>query len=114
MRLGRGGRARAARARARAGRVVITDGARPTTVAHHPGSAPADEYAARPVASSEIVDSNGCGDAFAGAFLAAHALGKNTADCVHAAHWAAALVVQQRGCSFPDAPPSFAWRHGTL
>ena len=94
---------------ARGGRVVITDGARPTTVSHHPGALPAEVYAVPPVASAEVVDSNGCGDAFAGAFLAAHALGKDTASCVRAAHWAAALVIRQRGCSFPESPPRFAW-----
>jgi adenosine kinase len=49
---------------------------------------------------TNIVDSNGAGDAFVGGFLAFTAKGASTLAAVEAGHWAAAHVIQRSGCSF--------------
>ena len=41
--------------------------------------------------------------AFVGGFLAQLALGQPLAKCVDAGHWAARVVIQRPGCSYPDA-----------
>ena len=42
------------------------------------------------------------GDAFAGAFLAQLLQKRPVEDCVHAAHWAARLVIQRSGVALPE------------
>lgn len=48
-----------------------------------------------------IVDTNGAGDAFAGGFLSQYMPGKSLDKCMKAGHYAAALVIQRRGCQYP-------------
>jgi adenosine kinase len=50
----------------------------------------------------KIVDTNCAGDTFAGAFLASLSLGKNIDESVKAANYAASIVIQDHGCSFPE------------
>ena len=35
--------------------------------------------------------------------------GKDVAECVRAGHYAAGIIVQRGGCTFPDKPLGFAW-----
>jgi hypothetical protein len=35
--------------------------------------------------------------------------GKDVAECVRAGHYAAGVIVQQNGCTFPAKPYGFAW-----
>lgn len=48
-----------------------------------------------------IIDTNGAGDAFAGGFLSKFVKGKHLEECVKAGHWAAAMIIQKRGCQIP-------------
>jgi adenosine kinase len=54
------------------------------------------------------VDTNGAGDAFVGGFLSQLVAGKDTAECVRAGNYAANVVIQRSGCTFP-AKPAFRW-----
>jgi adenosine kinase len=53
------------------------------------------------VDEENIIDTNAAGDAFAGGFLSQYMPGKNLEECMKAGHWAAALVIQRRGCQYP-------------
>ena len=55
-----------------------------------------------PLAKQSVVDLAGAGDAFAGGYLSQLLLGRPAVDCVHAAHFAARLVIQRQGCSVPN------------
>jgi adenosine kinase len=48
-----------------------------------------------------IIDTNGAGDAFAGGFLSRYVKGNSLEECAKAGHWAAAIVIQTRGCQLP-------------
>ena len=53
---------------------------------------------------SKIVDTNGAGDAFVGGFLAYLAKGKDLEAAVQAGHYAAGVIIQHSGCTFPPKP----------
>jgi adenosine kinase len=78
--------------------VVFTQGCEPTLIACN---GVITEYAVDPLSKELLVDTNGAGDAFVGGFLAQLAKGKEMAECVRAGHWAARIVIQRSGCSFP-------------
>lgn len=48
-----------------------------------------------------IVDTNGAGDAFAGGFLSRFVKKEPLDKCMKAGHWAAAVIIQTRGCQIP-------------
>jgi len=48
-----------------------------------------------------LVDTNGAGDAFVAGFLSQLALNKPISECVQAGHWAAGIIIQNPGCTFP-------------
>ncbi|CAF1290063.1 unnamed protein product, partial [Didymodactylos carnosus] len=50
----------------------------------------------------KIVDTNGCGDAFVGGFLAYLSLEKAPDECVRAGAYCAYESLHQTGCTFPD------------
>ncbi|MDI4481807.1 adenosine kinase [Moraxella lacunata] len=77
--------------------VVITNGANPTTVADKDGINIYD------VPSADVVDTNGAGDNFAGAFLYALAQGADYGACVALAGAVASRVVSQFGARLPKA-----------
>lgn len=77
--------------------VVVTNGALPTTVADQEGIR---QYE---VPSARVVDTNGAGDNFAGAFLYALSLGKDYASCVALAGKVAGAVVAGFGARLPKA-----------
>ena len=79
---------------------VITQGKEPTLVAQG-GSVTKHEVP--PVAASDIVDTNGAGDAFVGGFLAAFIKGKGTADCCKAGNHAASVIIKTAGTALPDS-----------
>jgi len=58
-------------------------------------------YAVDHLAKELLVDTNGAGDAFVGGFLSQLLLGRPYADCVKAGHWAARVIIQRSGCTFP-------------
>jgi adenosine kinase len=54
------------------------------------------------VNEDDIVDTNGAGDAFAGGFLSKYMPGRSLDECMKAGHYAAAIVIQKRGCQYPQ------------
>ena len=53
------------------------------------------------IPNEEIVDSNGAGDAFAGAFIGKLILGGNIKTCVKAGQWLAGLCLRSNGPAYP-------------
>ena len=61
-----------------------------------------DEYPIAPIAPTDIKDTNGCGDAFVGGFLARLLCQHPVVDCIHRGHYAAHAVLQHWGCNYPS------------
>ncbi|KAI5477755.1 adenosine kinase [Pseudohyphozyma bogoriensis] len=83
--------------------VVITQGSSSTVVASSNTASAAPTTKTYPVTlldSSEIVDTNAAGDAFAGGFLGAYVLGKSVDQAVLAGHKLAAICIGQEGATF--------------
>lgn len=57
----------------------------------------------------KLVDTNGAGDAFVGGFLSQLVAGKDIHECCRAGNFAAHIVIQRSGCTFPEKPSGFAW-----
>lgn len=85
--------------------VIITCGPNPAYVCEYDfvkdqisfsGVFPADF-----IHEEKVVDTNGAGDGFAGGFLSRYIKGKSINHAMAAGHWAAAVVIQARGCQFP-------------
>jgi adenosine kinase len=83
--------------------VIITQGSQPAIVSIN-GAIHAT-YPAIPMAPSEIVDTNGAGDAFVGGFLSQLVQGKSIEACVNAGHYLANIIIKRLGITFPDHPP---------
>lgn len=81
--------------------VVITQGKDPTIVCVN---GMCTEYPVKEIPKEKLVDTNGAGDSYVGGFLAALTKGKSIADCCAAGCYAAGVVVQRSGCTFPDKP----------
>ncbi len=79
--------------------VVFTQGSDPTIIACN---GTITEYSVDPLPKELLVDTNGAGDAFVGGFLAQLAMGKDLAECVRAGHYAARVIIQRSGCTFPS------------
>jgi adenosine kinase len=58
-------------------------------------------YPVPALAKELLVDTNGAGDAFVGGFLSQLILGKSIEACVTAGHYAARIIIQHSGCTFP-------------
>jgi adenosine kinase len=78
--------------------VVFTQGSKSTIVAQN---GIVTEYSVTQITAAQLVDTNGAGDAFVGGFLAQLSGGKAIEECVKAGHWAAGVVIQRSGCTFP-------------
>nr|XP_034314455.1 adenosine kinase 2 isoform X1 [Crassostrea gigas] len=81
--------------------VVITQGSNPTVVAK---DGKTTEYPVIPIADKDIIDTNGAGDAFVGGFLAQLIQGKPVEECVKCGNYAANLIIQRSGCTYPETP----------
>merc|ERR1712007_107137 len=55
--------------------------------------------------SEKLVDTNGAGDSYVGGFLAGLVSGLSIDACCKAGAYAASVIVQRSGCSFPKEPP---------
>jgi adenosine kinase len=54
------------------------------------------------VPKEKLVDTNGAGDAFVGGFLSQIVLGKDLVQAVKAGNFAANVVIQRSGATYPD------------
>ncbi|CAG5130251.1 unnamed protein product [Candidula unifasciata] len=81
--------------------IVITQGKDATIVATE---GRVEEIPVKPVDPSIIVDTNGCGDAFVGGFLAQLVQDKPLSECLRCGTYAAREVIRHFGCQFPQYP----------
>ncbi|XP_047958772.1 adenosine kinase 2-like isoform X2 [Salvia hispanica] len=56
------------------------------------------------VPKEKLIDTNGAGDAFVGGFLSQLVLGRPIEDCVKAGCYAANVIIQRSGCTYPVKP----------
>ncbi|XP_066549664.1 adenosine kinase isoform X1 [Amia ocellicauda] len=56
------------------------------------------------IEQSEIVDTNGAGDAFVGGFLSQLVQDRPLEQCIRAGHYAANVIIRRAGCTFPEKP----------
>merc|ERR1712007_322969 len=81
--------------------VVITQGCEPTIVAIN---GHVTKYPVIKLPKEKLVDTNGAGDSFVGGFLAALAKGKDMEACCKAGAYAASVIIQHSGCTYPPKP----------
>lgn len=81
--------------------VVITQGADPTIVCVN---GQVTEHAITMLPKEKLVDTNGAGDSYVGGFLAGLVKGLPAAECCKAGAYAASVIVQHSGCTFPAKP----------
>lgn len=75
--------------------VIITHGANPTITVSSSAPTTPKTYPIRPVPASDIADTNGAGDSFAGGFLGALVLGKSLDQAIEAGHRLGAMCIGQ-------------------
>lgn len=78
--------------------VVFTQGSSATIVAQ---GGVVTTFAVDPLPREALVDTNGAGDAFVGGFLSQLVQNKPMSECVRAGHFAARVIIQRSGCTFP-------------
>ncbi|KAF1819924.1 Ribokinase-like protein [Dissoconium aciculare CBS 342.82] len=86
---------------------IITQGTDPTIVAVQ-GEDEVKSYPVHKIDKSEIVDTTGAGDAFAGGFFAGVAQGKSLETCVDMGQWLAALSLRELGPQYPFPKQAYA------
>uniref|UniRef100_A0A182J1V8 Adenosine kinase n=1 Tax=Anopheles atroparvus TaxID=41427 RepID=A0A182J1V8_ANOAO len=84
--------------------VIITQGSNPVLLI---ADGTVREFPVQKLAPSEIVDTNGAGDAFAGGFLAQLLQRRSVDTCIECGIWAAREIIQRSGCTF-EGVPTFA------
>lgn len=82
--------------------VVFTGGRDPNVVGWEGGEPFEDVF--EPVPKEKIKDTNACGDAFVGGFLSQLVRKKDVQTCLKCANYAASVIIQYDGCSFPEVP----------
>merc|ERR1719222_1129263 len=82
-------------------KVVITQGCDPTVVAIKGN---VTKYPVIKLPKEKLVDTNGAGDSFVGGFLAALSKGKDMEACCKAGAYAASVIIQHSGCTYPAKP----------
>lgn len=88
------------------GRVVVFTQGSESTIVVKDGKATL--YPVPKIEKSEMVDSNGAGDAFVGGFMAMLIEGKDIKTCVDAGHYAAGVIIRTSGTVLPKTAPTFA------
>ncbi|EFJ35435.1 hypothetical protein SELMODRAFT_438384 [Selaginella moellendorffii] len=82
---------------------VITQGADPTVVAE---DGKVTRFPVKLLPKEKLVDTNGAGDAFVGGFLSHLVQGKSIPRCCEAGNYAANVIIQRSGCTYPPSPTS--------
>ncbi|AES60718.1 putative adenosine kinase [Medicago truncatula] len=80
---------------------VITQGADPVCVAQ---DGKVTLYPVILLPKEKLVDTNGAGDAFVGGFLSQLVQEKPIEECVRAGCYAANVIIQRSGCTYPEKP----------
>ncbi|RDX85740.1 Adenosine kinase 2 [Mucuna pruriens] len=80
---------------------VITQGADPVCVAQ---DGKVKKFPVELLPREKLVDTNGAGDAFVGGFLSQLVLEKPIEECVRAGCYAANVIIQRSGCTYPEKP----------
>ncbi|MED6126973.1 Adenylate kinase 2 [Stylosanthes scabra] len=80
---------------------VITQGADPVCVAE---DGKVQLFPVILLPKEKLVDTNGAGDAFVGGFLSQLVQEKPIAECVKAGCYAANVIIQRSGCTYPEKP----------
>ncbi|KAK9452604.1 Ribokinase-like protein [Dipodascopsis uninucleata] len=83
--------------------VIITQGSDSTIVvkAETTGAVSTKTYPIRKINSSDIVDTNGAGDSFAGGFLGGLISGKSVDEAIEVGHWLASWTIRLDGPAYP-------------
>lgn len=81
--------------------VIITQGSDPVLLIQ---DGKITEYPVEKLASEQIVDTNGAGDAFVGGFLAQLVQKESYETCIKCGIWAARQIIQRSGCTFEGVP----------
>jgi len=84
-------------------RSVVFTGGRDPTVVGWEGQEPFED-SFEPVPKEKIKDTNACGDAFVGGFLSQLVRKKDIKTCLKCGNYAASIIIQHDGCSFPEVP----------
>ena len=77
---------------------IVTQGTDPTVVAIQ-GEDDVRSFTVHAIGESEITDTTGAGDAFAGGFMAGVVKGESLEKCIDMGHWLAALSLRELGPS---------------
>lgn len=77
--------------------VIITQGDKPVILAIGDSI---KEIPVQKFEHSQIVDTNGAGDAFVGGFLAQYVKGKDLEKCIDCGIWVSGLIIQRSGNCF--------------
>uniref|UniRef100_A0A0D9W772 Adenosine kinase n=1 Tax=Leersia perrieri TaxID=77586 RepID=A0A0D9W772_9ORYZ len=80
---------------------VITQGCDPVVVAD---DGKVKTFPVILLPKEKLVDTNGAGDAFVGGFLSQLVQERSIDECVRAACYAANVVIQRSGCTYPEKP----------
>ena len=81
--------------------VIITQGEHPVLMCK---DSEVTESSVPEMKPEDILDTNGAGDAWVGGFLSQLALGRRLQDCLRGGHYAASVIIQRSGCTFPPKP----------
>jgi len=79
--------------------VIFTQGSKQTIVF---SNGTVQKFHPVKIAASEIVDTNGAGDSFAGGFLAYYGQGKSLDESIAAGHYCAMECIKRSGATLPD------------
>lgn len=84
--------------------VVITQGDRPVVLAKQnpDGKVELKHYTCEPIKESDMVDTNGAGDSFAGGFLSQYLQGASLDYCIQIGSYAAREIIKVSGITIPD------------
>lgn len=82
---------------------IVTQGKDPVILAiNKDGEQTLKEFPVPVLSKEQVIDTNGAGDSFVGAFLSQIVQGKEIEVAIKAGIWLSGQVIQRSGCTFPD------------